>query len=564
MLGIFGNNALENYTDGREYADILFHGRQGDIAYCTKRGEKMVHIFYRASGIAKADYDGIVDCYVSMNTFTKNERKTEHLKRLCNLYVDLDIYKSEYRDMPKEAIVQILYDDFFGSKIPFPTFIIDSGNGMYLIWHLKNEDRNALPRYLALEQYLVDTLAEFGADKACKDASRILRVPGTVNSKCGKTVRIMEYTDITYTLYELGREYDVKPLKSVYTAQKGRKEGTVHPYGTATEKMRILAAKIATEQGVELPNFENFQATFEFISQYMPQGTDRPEQSKGILGKIKEKVINFANTRARNFMLKSYIADIETVILSRKGGDCKREIALFLYRLFVQEATGDATFALEKTLELNGKLSCPFSDRYVEIRTKSAQTKIDSGDTYHYKKSTIIEALEITQEEMKTLKLHILTDFADPKERKAQSNRRAYERKLMEQGKETKRETVKKRREQIAAMLAQGDSPENIIETLNISKATYYRDYAVIAAQTCVEACTRAVEATMENVATTMKKAVETAKKAITGQTEGDSQKFSPTIIENAVGVPHVFTSTGDISEIEGERGMGNPPPFPV
>ena len=555
MLGTSRNIAIHNETDGSGFAKVLFSGIQGVFAYCRKENDFMKHSFFRASGMEKAPYAGERDVYVSMNAFysCKNpSRSTEKLKRLCNLYVDLDIYKSDYRDCTKEEILQILRDEYIGRIIPEPTIVTDSGNGLALIWHLRNEDKKALPRYLAAEKYLINALSEFGADKACCDASRILRVPGTINGKCGRTVRIMQYTDTAYTLYEIMREYDIKPLKSVYT---GKKETVKHPYGTATEKMRVLAAKIAADCGTEAPNFDNFQETFDFIKDH--QNTKKPGKENA--GRNK-KIIPFAEIRAKNFLLKEYINDIETLILSRKGEDCKREYSLFLYRLFIAEATRDSDLALSRTLALNAKLSCPFPVSYVEKRTQSAQKKIDSGDTYHYKKETIIEALEITEDEMRELPLCALTNLATEKERKARRNRRNYERRLAEQGKEKKSVTVQKRREQVAAMREQGKTPEEIMQALSISRATYYKDVAAIAAGTCVEACTRIIEQAADMVTATAEKGTKAIKTAISG----NSQKLSPSIIANAVGVPHspAILSDSAFGEGEGTGGRAKPPPL--
>lgn len=511
MLGTSTAIKLTDYTSGNQYA-AYFHNpdgrRTGNIAYCLKRGNAMIHTYYRASGIAKANYDGIVDCYISMNTFTKNSRSTKDLKRLCNLYVDLDIYKSRYKDVDKEAILSELAETKFGSVLPWPTAVIDSGGGMYLIWHLRNEDRNALPRYLSVEQYLVNALMDYGADRACTDASRILRVPGTINSKCGKTVRVMYHQDTAYTLHEIIREYNIHSSNRVYTGKKDLKK---HPYGTATEKMRLAAANIHTATGYALPDFENFQETFDYIAEFGKYIRPHREEQNRIL----RRVIPFAETATRNIYLKECLQDIETVLKSRTGENCKREYGLFLYRLYQQELTGDAKLALERTLALNAALSCPFSESYVIVRTASAQKKLDGGETYHYKRDTVIAALEITAAEMDTLPLSVYSGAATPKERKARANRRAYKRRLEEQGKQEKKSTVAERRERFAAMLKEGKTREEIINELALSKATYYRDLAAIRAMECVEVCTQSAANAAEKIMETFKTVKETAIKAV-------------------------------------------------
>ena len=197
----------------------------------------------------------------------------------------------------------------------------------------------------------------------------------------------------------------------------------------------------------------------------------------------------------------------------RKGADCKREIALFLYRLFTYDMTGDKEYALEKTLSFNAALSCPFPEDYVIRATKSAETKIDKGDTYHYKLDTIIDVLDITREEMKSLVY--LINPGRRKERKQENNRRAYIDRLTAAGKETKAETQEKRRSAIIAMQKEGKSREEIMEALSISRATYYREMAAIAARNALEAARELIDEGTEIIRETAENAVETAVESV-------------------------------------------------
>jgi hypothetical protein len=56
-------------------------------------------------------------------------------------------------------------------------------------WHLAAS--GALPRWNACQRYLIDRLAGLGADPAAKDASRVLRLVNTVNSKSGEVCRVI-------------------------------------------------------------------------------------------------------------------------------------------------------------------------------------------------------------------------------------------------------------------------------------------------------------------------------------------------------------------------------------
>ncbi|MDP6779951.1 MAG: DNA-primase RepB domain-containing protein, partial [Candidatus Latescibacteria bacterium] len=64
-----------------------------------------------------------------------------------------------------------------------PSIIVDSGNGFHLYWILK-EPEQVVPNNLKHLRSLLLGLAEaVGGDTACRDLSRILRVPGTRNLK---------------------------------------------------------------------------------------------------------------------------------------------------------------------------------------------------------------------------------------------------------------------------------------------------------------------------------------------------------------------------------------------
>jgi hypothetical protein len=89
------------------------------------------------------------------------------------LWVDLDLYKlsdgrrresrERYKNFPLKA-----------------SFIIDSGGGRYLLWMLKEPSRQEIPK---IENRLKRLASYFHGDMSATDASRILRMPGSLNHK---------------------------------------------------------------------------------------------------------------------------------------------------------------------------------------------------------------------------------------------------------------------------------------------------------------------------------------------------------------------------------------------
>lgn len=502
MLGISAGleqRTIWDFQNPTDYISYLFTGIRGWIC----RGQ--INPEYRQTMLR---FNGLMDCcfigqdnvYISMNTFCINERTVDRLKRLNTLYVDIDCYKL---GIDKAVVLEALREDYFESAIPCPTFVIDSGRGLYLIWKLRNEDRNALPRWTKVQEYLIQTLKEFGADPACRDSARILRVPFTRNTKSGTSVEILEFNDLTYTISEIQKEYDI--VGSYRRHADGKKTKT-HPYNTATEPMRRYAADLALKLGVELPDLEDFSATQAWIAEMRLKIPCRPHREGNAVHFDPKE-----NTKMC-CILQGYCRDMETLFSMRQGADCKREIALFLYRLFCYDMTGDKELALEKTLAFNASLSCPFPESYVVRATMSAERKIDKGETYHYKRETIISILEITGEEMKSL-IYLVGEVRR-RERKQENNRKAYLERLAAAGKETKAAEKEKRRAAILAMQKEGMSAPEIMDALAISKAPYYRETAVIAARNALEAARNVIGEAVEKVAETAKKALETALEA--------------------------------------------------
>lgn len=490
---------IDDFKSAADYIQYLFSGIRGWICRGQIAREYSQQMF-RYNGLLGSEHTGN-NIYISMNTFFKPERTVDKLKRLNALYVDIDCYKL---GLNKLSVFYQLEQDFFGTEIPVPTFVIDSGRGLYLIWKLQNEDRNALPRWTRVQKYLTDKLICFGADPACKDSARILRLPFSINQKSGTEVSILQFNDLTYTISEIQNEHHI--IQKEYKRKDGEK---THPYNTATEPMRRYATQLADKLGTELPNFEDFAATKEWIAKMRVSMPSRPhcENKSVYIGPKKD------TTMCR--ILQGYCADLENLFAMRKGADCKREIALFLYRLFTYDMTGDKELALERTLSFNAALSCPFSDEYVIRATKSAETKIDKGDTYHYKVETIIEVLDITREEMN--RLVYLVNPGRRKERKQENNRKAYLERLTAAGKETKAETQEKRRSAIIAMQKEGKSREEIMQALSISKSTYYREMAAIATRNALEAARGLIDEGVEIVKETAENAVETAIESVKG-----------------------------------------------
>lgn len=199
-----------------EYIDRVHGNSKGWItrSCIDENGYSQWH--YKYLELKETDLTG-ENIYITLNTFYKPCRRLECIKELNFVYIDLDYYKTKYT---KEQVIMNLESNYFNKIIPATNYIIDSGRGLALLWSINKVPSQALPLWKAIEEYLYNQLKEFGADRQALDATRVLRVPGSINSKSKTVVSIIDEYDYIYDLREIQKEF-LPELKSK-EKKKGR------------------------------------------------------------------------------------------------------------------------------------------------------------------------------------------------------------------------------------------------------------------------------------------------------------------------------------------------------
>lgn len=199
-----------------EYIDRVHGNSKGWItrSCIDENGYSQWH--YKYAELREVDLTG-ENIYITLNTFFKPYRRLECIKELNALFIDLDYYKTKFT---KEQIIMNLEGDYFNKIIPATNYILDSGRGLALIWLINKVPSQALPLWKAIEEYLYNQLKEFGADRQALDATRILRVPGSINSKSKTVVSIIDEYDYIYDLREIQKEF--LPELKLKEKKKGR------------------------------------------------------------------------------------------------------------------------------------------------------------------------------------------------------------------------------------------------------------------------------------------------------------------------------------------------------
>ena len=128
--------------------------------------------------------DPNLDSYLSQAIFYKPNRRLMNLWHLPLAFVDLDTYATDYGLLTPEAASYGVRQYLSDEGLPAASLVLHSGRGLYLKWLFKSSlPKRALPRWNAVQRELVSRLACWGADPGARDASRVLRLVQTINTK---------------------------------------------------------------------------------------------------------------------------------------------------------------------------------------------------------------------------------------------------------------------------------------------------------------------------------------------------------------------------------------------
>jgi hypothetical protein len=176
-------------TDRYGYFSIFyFTGKLNAAGYRNHRQESYL---LRDMPAVLSSLSGTEDTYLSQSEFKKPNRRTANFLRSGLSHVDLDYYNiQDVAFRSPEQILDRVFALLSAANVPLPNLALDSGRGLQLKWIYNSPipDR-ALKRWQLVQEHLVKLLLPLGADMNAKDASRILRLAGTFNSKSRTMVR---------------------------------------------------------------------------------------------------------------------------------------------------------------------------------------------------------------------------------------------------------------------------------------------------------------------------------------------------------------------------------------
>lgn len=171
--------------DATGFFSILVRDRQGQTRQSSHRLTQLPQVLDLL--------DPTRDSWISQAEFARPNRRVVNLLRLGLLFADLDTYRQPWAvgRNPDQLAASVLYH-CAQEGIPPPSILVFSGRGLQAKWLLTHAlPRAALPRWNACQRHLVERLAGIGADPAARDASRVLRLVSTINSRSGERCRVV-------------------------------------------------------------------------------------------------------------------------------------------------------------------------------------------------------------------------------------------------------------------------------------------------------------------------------------------------------------------------------------
>ncbi len=416
-------------TTVNKYIDHLYsNDLEGYVQVLKLKNGQVVKMFNTdIEGIIDVvqEQEGEKDVYITPNSFYIPNRSNDNIRHFRALYIDLDLNNGHSKT---EAFYEI-YIKAAQGLIPKPSMIIDSGRGLHLYWRIEHAPKGAAYTWQELEDYLYKQLKPLGADLKATDSARVLRLPNTINSRNSAMCEVLELNDFKYSMYDLREKY--------LHYQKKDKPGTNKKIKRDTSKVKNM---------------------FNSYSLHQARAYDMETIA-----------------RLRNYDIKGYRNSIIHCYTYWKG-------------IYIREQ--DSLFNIVDSF--NSKLIEPLKDNEIKAIVRSTNKAIEkfidyeqgirSGEDkrvskgmrdkggYWYSNDTLIDMLNITEQEQRHLKTIIGTQ-----EKYRRNNIRRREERRNEEGLTSREQQKINNIKQVKELAAQGLNQLEIAQEVGINQSNVSR-----------------------------------------------------------------------------------------
>lgn len=429
------NSFLEKYTEVPGY----FY-----LSSASESGSWLGDTYFNSAQIQEAnnyiERNKWLNCYGSIATFLNDTRSYSTLLKPLELFADID---SHLYSVTKEEVLEYVEElkQYFNKEIPEPTSIIFTGRGFQLHFELKNGIEIDISKWKKTQEALCNTLNEivpklnifFGSEFSMdnlKDCIRPLRIPETYNTKAKKFTQLVYSSGKKYSLEEVIQNYGL-----YYYEKNGKRQ--------ERKELKELAA--ITSEDV-------LNATSKQLKEYK-------SKTKGYT------IETLARARIQDFLTLISLRNAQGIT------EGYRNNLLNLVCETLLNITNNAN-EIKNTLEaINKEFLVPLNEAEVRkwIQLKAVHKQ------YYFKTETIIERLNITEEEQEKMKTLIRRELKNSKY--YQSKKEVLKKKRVDKYSETKALNEEERKNKIALaqeLRSQGASIKLIATALKVSRRTVF------------------------------------------------------------------------------------------
>lgn len=158
-------------------------------------------------------------------------RTSNNVQFLTCLYVDIDGVT------PEEAEQRLCKSD-----LPKPTMMVNSGGGVHYYWFFNRPAQANGDYYCFIKTWrklATHFTNQLQGDPQCVDIARLLRIPGTINTKRGVTSELLYFNpEVTYSIMALHKQYNVTQAPTTTQVKQAK---TNKPVATKPKQKQVLA-----------------------------------------------------------------------------------------------------------------------------------------------------------------------------------------------------------------------------------------------------------------------------------------------------------------------------------
>ena len=168
------------------------------------------------------------DCYFSLNGFAGYHRKSDECRQINGIVIDLDYHEASTKAFRRWIVgrnLAVILDAVDAGDIPAPNIITNTGRGIQLLYLFENSisyftksgetNEKAIFAYKRIQEEIMRKVnAVFPEDDGLEidrnvnDVSRVVRIPGTKNSKSDTVASIVYTNDEYYSFSDFFKKKD--------------------------------------------------------------------------------------------------------------------------------------------------------------------------------------------------------------------------------------------------------------------------------------------------------------------------------------------------------------------